>query len=375
MKRTVLFVALALLGAFVFAQERTAIAVFPFEDMDNLLTRNESVLFYREFSNEFTNRSAGRFTVVPRQDVERLINTEAAFQLSDFSAKAKTADMQRVLNGTRILSGLIGRVGDNIRVTVSLYTYPELQQLPGGATLTASDKNDLFAKIPELVQTMQGVISNTAPISDKIEQTPEISIEVSTDKGGDLYFQNQKIATLWDNDTHTIPIEKPGTYSLKMEFPNRMEKTTSITITARGITKVDFSKIQGAYHIGGLGPASGIVFYDKGKNTNGWQYLEAAPVSTEFKSDWKEAVNICKSMSIEGLSGWRLPDKDELNLMYTNLKQKGLGEFNSNWYWSSSQGSYGYGSWKQNFSNGTQNFDENFNKKTNTSLVRAVRAF
>ncbi|MCL1814072.1 MAG: hypothetical protein FWG29_11220, partial [Treponema sp.] len=34
----------------VFAQER--IAVFPFEDLDNVFTQNESVMFYREFSNE-----------------------------------------------------------------------------------------------------------------------------------------------------------------------------------------------------------------------------------------------------------------------------------------------------------------------------------
>jgi hypothetical protein len=110
MKRTVLVAALALAGVFAFSQERTAIAVFPFEVMDNVLTRNEHVLFYNTFSNEFVNKNSGRFAVVPRQDVERLINIEADFQLSDFSERTKTADMQRVLNGTRILSGFIGRV-------------------------------------------------------------------------------------------------------------------------------------------------------------------------------------------------------------------------------------------------------------------------
>jgi TolB-like protein len=156
MRKTFITTLLVLIGTMAFAQER--IAVFPFEDMDNVFTRNEAVLFYREFSNEFTNRSEGRFSVIPRQEVERLINTEAAFQLSDFSARAKTAEMERVLNGTQILSGLIGRVGNNIRITVSLYTYPELEQLPGGATLSVANKNELFDKIPELVRNMQNEI-------------------------------------------------------------------------------------------------------------------------------------------------------------------------------------------------------------------------
>jgi len=160
-KRKVLFVALALLGALAFAQEKTVIAVFPFEDRDDLLTQNESVLFYREFSNEFANKNAGRLTVVPRQDVEKLINIEYDFQLSDLSAKVKTADMQRVLNGTQILHGVIGNDGNSVRVIVTLYTYPDLQQI-GGASLIISDKSELFAKIPELVQKTQGVIPNVA---------------------------------------------------------------------------------------------------------------------------------------------------------------------------------------------------------------------
>jgi formylglycine-generating enzyme required for sulfatase activity/TolB-like protein len=156
MKKTLLAISLALLGIFTFAQER--IAVFPFEDLDNLLSRTEYVLFYREFSNEFTNKSANRFTVVPRQEVEKLINTEARFQLTDFSSREKTAEMERVLNGTQILSGIIGKVGNRITISVSLYTYPDLIQLPGGASQRVSNVVELFDKIPELVQSMQNEI-------------------------------------------------------------------------------------------------------------------------------------------------------------------------------------------------------------------------
>ena len=160
MKKMLLTTLLVFFGATLFAQER--IAVFPFEDSENILTRNEAAMLYREFSNEFTNKSAGRYFVVPRQDVERLINVEAAFQLSDFSARAKTAEMQSVLNGTQILSGMIGKVGNSIRITVSLYTYPELRQMPGGASLSVANTTELFRRIPELVQNMQNSIGHIA---------------------------------------------------------------------------------------------------------------------------------------------------------------------------------------------------------------------
>jgi hypothetical protein len=40
------------------------------------------------------------------------------------------------------------------------------------------------------------------------------------------------------------------------------------------------------YAIGETGPAGGLIFYDKGDNSDGWRYLEAAPASTEVKTFW-----------------------------------------------------------------------------------------
>jgi len=160
MKKFLLTMAFALIGVFTFSQERIAIAVFPFEDMDKVFTGNESVFFYRRFSNEFVNKNNGRFKVIPRQDVEKLINTETSFQLSDFSSKEKTAEMQKVLNGAQILSGYIGKMGNKIAISISLFTYPDLEQLPGGVDHDVTDVNELFNKIPELVQNMQNLIAD-----------------------------------------------------------------------------------------------------------------------------------------------------------------------------------------------------------------------
>ena len=160
MKKILLATVLALLSALAFAQERIAIAVFPFEVYDNAITVNEAYQLYSVFTNQFTNMSAGRLHVVPRHEVDKLINKEAAFQLTDFSAQKKTAEMMKVENANQVLSGLIGKVGNSINITVSLYTYPNLIQLPGGADQRVANVNELFDKVPELVQNMQNAIGS-----------------------------------------------------------------------------------------------------------------------------------------------------------------------------------------------------------------------
>jgi hypothetical protein len=181
----------------------------------------------------------------------------------------------------------------------------------------------------------------------------------------------------------------------------RAEATATGYLTSAEGTAV-YSKL---YKVGDTGPAGGIVFYDKGSVTDGWRYLEAAPSDQSTGIQWYNgsyisvttgtsvgtgkantaaiiaaqgsgsyAASLCKNLSIGGFSDWFLPSKDELNLMYTNLKKAGLGGFGGSWLWSSSQntiGSYGYGAWLQVFSNGSQYYYG----EGNDSSVRACRAF
>jgi hypothetical protein len=166
--------------------------------------------------------------------------------------------------------------------------------------------------------------------------------------------------------------------------------------------------VEKVYKIGDTGPAGGIVFYDKGNSNGGWRYLEAAPANTEFTAEWgprgseikgtatgmgsgkrntEVIVNYLNGREETGRAAqlwdallaednWFLPSKDELNLMYINLKQKGKGNFQNVYYWSSSEYSDLF-AWAQNFSNGTQDTDGDWYRKGKISVysVRAARRF
>jgi hypothetical protein len=91
------------------------------------------------------------------------------------------------------------------------------------------------------------------------------------------------------------------------------------------------------------------------------------------------AALLCTSLNINGYVDWFLPSKDELNMMYDNLKAKGLGGFGNGRYWSSSQGDTipkGSCAWTQNSRDGSQSDNAStVGTKNNTHSVRAVRQF
>lgn len=82
------------------------------------------------------------------------------------------------------------------------------------------------------------------------------------------------------------------------------------------------------------------------------------------------AARLCNDLVLNGYSDWFLPDKDELDLMYDNLKAAGLGGFANSNYWSSSS-SGTVNAWSQSFINGAQTQTA----KTIGLRVRAIRRF
>lgn len=83
---------------------------------------------------------------------------------------------------------------------------------------------------------------------------------------------------------------------------------------------------------------------------------------------WHEAVAACENLEEGGFADWYLPSLDELQLMYKNLGQAGIGGFDKAWYWSSKK-SDELNMYSTNFNNG-----ENVKHwEGDHSHVRAVR--
>jgi DUF1680 family protein len=144
----------------------------------------------------------------------------------------------------------------------------------------------------------------------------------------------------------------------------------------RGVGEMSVWLSTAGFAIGDVGPAGGFIFYENPSHaTDGWRYLEAAPFDQSGGATWGcfrrlidgargtavgtgkqntaemiaacaepgSAAHLCTTLTINGVGGWFLPSRDELVLMYRNLKVAGLGAFDTGGrtdniqYWASSQ--------------------------------------
>ena len=144
----------------------------------------------------------------------------------------------------------------------------------------------------------------------------------------------------------------------------------------RGAGEMSVWLSTGGYALGDTGPAGGYIFYENlNYAADGWRYLEAAPFDQSEGASWGcfrraiagargtavgmgaqntldmlagctepgTAAHVCANLSVNGVRGWFLPSRDELALMYRNLKATGIGDFrvggiaDNFTYWASSQ--------------------------------------
>ena len=84
--------------------------------------------------------------------------------------------------------------------------------------------------------------------------------------------------------------------------------------------------------------------------------------------NWEDAKKVCVSIG----NGWRLPDINELYILYNN-KDK-IGNFVQNGYWSSSETNWTGGAFYVNFGNGDESGNrQGEGEKINPAYVRIVR--
>lgn len=94
--------------------------------------------------------------------------------------------------------------------------------------------------------------------------------------------------------------------------------------------------------------------------------FEIAPKSTEIQSNWHNAIAYCDSLNIGGKTGWRLPNKAELNEIYQSENDFVHGDY----YWSSTELT-DMCAWDQSFSDGFHGVN---GKGYSSNYVRAIRS-
>ena len=164
------------------------------------------------------------------------------------------------------------------------------------------------------------------------------------------------------------------------------------------------------YVPGDVGPAGGLVFYvNPNYARDGWRYLEAAPFDQSAGAKWgcfrraiggargtavgtgrqntsdiltactdpETAASLCAGATINGFKDWFLPSRDELALMYKNLKASGVSDFGARGaadnfsYWTSTQQTTDMANHIDFADLGRQHYDD----KDFPRRVRAARAF
>ncbi|MBQ8384378.1 MAG: DUF1566 domain-containing protein [Spirochaetaceae bacterium] len=131
---------------------------------------------------------------------------------------------------------------------------------------------------------------------------------------------------------------------------------------------VEFGKINNQqelrnYRIGERGPGGGLVFHIEGPRV-----YEVSEVLGAHK--WEDAKKVAENYRGGGFSDWRLPTKEELDLVYRNLRKPGIITGDET-FWSSSQLSF-YALFAQHFGSGGQ--DRLYDARSEFA-VRAIRAF
>ncbi|GHU46722.1 hypothetical protein FACS1894200_00860 [Spirochaetia bacterium] len=256
--------------------------------------------------------------------------------------------------------------------------------IANSSKITVVERQSLEARMQELDFHYSGVVSD--------ESAQSIANVL-----GAQYVSSGSLSNM--GDTFMFQIKTIG-----------VESTAVLASYRAEVSKTD-SRIQTIigthiYKVGDVGPAHGIIFFDKGNFSNGWRYLEAAPVEAEFEATWGaygktvsgtgttvgsgkrntqviveqldklgesgNAAQMCASLSFDNYNDWFLPSRDELDLLYNNLKAKGLGDFEDSVYFSSSQYSSGKTAWVKVFKDGSQG---NQYDGDHSFRVRPIRAF
>ncbi len=371
------------------------------------------------------------FTVVDRNQLNT-IRAELNFQMSGEVDDETAQSLGRMAGAQIIISGAVSKIGDLYRLRIRALSVQSAQiegqfnrNIPEGETILAlvNSKATGYGDGTAVARSNSPQTTTSAPTSLASPAAPSLFSVMFNANGAN----GTAPATQTVQSGESIVLPDAGTLTKTANIFNGwntnvngsgtsyksgddFEVTRSIQLFAQWVPDANY-----VYKIGDTGPAGGIIFYDKGTFSDGWRYLEAAPASTEQKdiqwsvsgfntgargveagtgklntqnimdASYQVAVNApaaryCDRLEYGGYDDWYLPSKNELGLMYMNLKIDGLGGFGAGIYWSSTESGNRGGVFSQQFSNGVQmdsdgGTDYFAGWKGHKRSVRAIRQF
>ena len=362
-KLTLILTTLLLAVSFMTAQEtkgKPTIVVIPF-DAKNVEQNDANVLF-EVFTNEIAG--TGKFKVVDRTKVD-FIKKQHEFQNSDWSNDEKVAKLGNALNANIVVTGQLMPFKDKIVVSFRMLDVNTME-IVTSATARVSDTSKFFDKIPEIVKKLTGEIksiSTTSNITTSKTESSSVSTNVSTSKntttynigddgpgGGIIFYHSEVGFDVYEPDGSVRKCHYLEVSKLNLGYISWCSQKDYKTSCCDVVT------------YGGLG-------YGK---ENTYKIIKSTHRSgTITKENCAALVCYSYSTATTKAGDWFLPSKDELNLLYENLRNVVLIGCTGRepWLWSSStNGKY---VWVQKFINGeTNDFFKDYEEH-----VRAVRAF
>jgi TolB-like protein len=356
-----------------------------------------------------------KLTVVDRREID-LIRGEMNFQMSGDVSDESAQEIGMMLGAQSIISGSIINLGENYRFRTKVINVISAA-IQASSSISVADDPQIRHL---LSQGRGGSTPQRATVQGGVQQG-NISITIANNTGSTIKLAVFNPADSFDvSDIQELNIMENlrNRESRKVALPP-LNMNLKYTVTVADLNNDFYAKwnivftpdmtitfipsdklpstapttpLAHTYKIGDTGPAGGLIFYDKGNNSGGWRYLEAAPRDLPRKLNaTRESIDItdcseravgkgrentqvimaeadkrgggfgwaaqaCVALNVNGNNDWFLPSRDEMHYMYGNLHMQGLGNFKNERYWSSTGYNY-YGSrhfWWEDFSNGVQ---------------------
>ncbi len=128
-------------------------------------------------------------------------------------------------------------------------------------------------------------------------------VRVKAMDGGTVLIDGDRWGSVVADDSVTLTgVEQGSTVELRSPGGRSVSKTVGFLDSDE---RVDSVTLELPFHVGDEGPAGGIVFYDNGKESDGWRYLEAWTADEDGRYRWKTERTETPDTSTAIGSGYR----------------------------------------------------------------------